>query len=181
VEARFDDRSYDSQPGLSSDGQTYLVGLDINLTELMRGEVAVGQFNRDYDSGASVEGLAASANLEWYLTRLSTLTLSASRDAQDQGGTAAAPYVSTRFGARVDHELLRNLIVSAGGEVGQREYEVIDRQDDFSSAQLEAEYLLNRRFSLRGRISHVEVDSDGVDRYRTFDVNEVSVGVRVRL
>lgn len=181
VQARFDDRTYKNQPPLSSEGRTYLAGVSINFTELMRGEIAVGQFSRDYDSGASVDGLATAANLEWYVTRLTTINLSANRDAQDQGGTAAAPYVSSRYGIRVDHELLRNLILSAGGEVGRREYEVIDRTDEFSNANLEAEYLLNRRVALRGRLSHIEVDSTGADAYRTFDVNEAMVGVSLRL
>jgi hypothetical protein len=107
--------------------------------------------------------------------------LNASRSAEDSGAFAASPYVASQYGARVDHELLRNLIVSAGGEFGARDYDVVDRQDDFRAAAVEAEYLMNRRVSLRGRFSHIDVDSNGVNRYRDFEVNEATIGLRLRL
>ena len=181
VQARVDDREYDNQPGLSSEGRTFLAGLSLDVTDLIRGEIGVGQFERDYDSGANVDGVAISGNLEWYLTRLTTLNFDASRSAEDSGGVVSSPYVASQYGARVDHELLRNLIVSAGGSFGTRDYDVLDREDDFRALTLEGEYLMNRRVSLRGRFERVDVDSNGVNRYRDFEANEFTLGVRLRL
>lgn len=181
VQARFDDRSYDSQPALSSDGESYLAGVSLNLTELMRGDIAVGQFQRDYDSGVSVDGVAVYGNVDWFVTRLTTLRFNASRTAEDNGGVAVSPYVATEYGAAVDHELLRNVIVSAGVQAGRREYEVIDREDDFRTLSLEADYLLNRRVSVYGRAENIDVESDGANRYRTFDATQLTVGVRLHL
>lgn len=182
LQAETDERDYDNSPLLSSEGQTYLVGATINLTDLMRGEVAVGQFERDYDSGATVDGTAVSANLEWYVTRLTTLSFNARRNSEDViGGNVLEPYVETRFGGRVDHELRRNLIVTAGAQVGNREYETIDRDDDFATVDFGADYLVNRRVVLRGRFRHDEVDSTGLDAYRDFEANVVTLGVSLRL
>jgi hypothetical protein len=179
-QASTDERDYDNTPALSSDGQTYLVGATLHLTDLMEGEIAVGQFQRDYDFGGSTDGLAASANLEWYITRLTTLTFTAERNSEDVvGATTALPYIESRYGARVDHELLRNLILTAGTEFGSREYDTIARDDDFMSADVGADYLVNRRFVIHGRYEHAEVESDVPTS--EFDENRFSLGLSIRL
>jgi len=169
--------------GLSSDGRTYLVGADIHLTDLMQGQIAIGQFTRDYDNGVNEEGLAADANLEWYLTRLTTLSINAHRNTEATiGATTVAPYIETRFGGRIDHELLRNVILTAGVESGKREYQDgIDRTDDYTFADVGADYLLNRRVALRARLRHAEVNSSGADAYRDFEVNSLTLGIAFRL
>lgn len=181
-EATTDERDYDNTPGLSSDGQTYLVGATFNATDLLRGEIAVGQFSRDYDFGGGTDGTAVAANVEWYITRLTTITVNAHRNAEDVvGANTALPYVESQYGARVDHELRRNIILTAGAQAGTRDYDVIDRKDDFSYVEVGADYLLNRRVAIRGRYRHNEVQSDGADRYRDYEVNELTLGVSLRL
>jgi hypothetical protein len=182
LQATTDERDYDNTPALSSEGQTYLTGITINLTDLMRGQLAVGHFERDYNSGVTTDGLAVAADVEWYITRLTTLSFSASRNSEDVvGATTATPYVESQYGARVDHELLRNLTATAGVRFGQREYEGIDRDDDFVSVDLGADYLLNRRVVLRGRFVHDNVESDGVNAYRDYEENRFTLGVSFRL
>lgn len=181
VEATADDRTYNTNDALSSDGRSYLAGVTLNFSELMRGEIGVGYFNRDYNGGESLDGVALSGNLEWYVTRLTTLTFDANRSGQDRGGIGNAPFVESRYGARVDHELLRNLILSGSVDWGQREYEVIDRQDEFNTVAIEASYLLDRRMSLFARADRIEVDSSGADRYRSFDASSATVGIRLKL
>lgn len=184
LQATGDERDYDNTPGLNSEGATYLIGAALNLTDLMQGEVAVGHFERDYDSPllGSTDGLAISADLEWYITRLTTITFDAHRNAEDVvGASTIFPYVETQWGARVDHELLRNVILSAAAEFGRREYDVVDRDDDYFRATLGADYLLNRRVAITARYDFDQVESDGVDRYRDYEENRFSVGVSFRL
>lgn len=180
-EVRLDERTYDNQPGLSSDGQTYLAGVNVNLTDLMVGELTVGQFTREYDSGAEVEGTAIAASLEWYITRLTTLGLEARRNAEDSGATVALPYVESQYAVRVDHELRRNVLLMGQVQFGQREYDSIDRNDDFINVEVGADYLLNRRVVLRGRYAYLETESTGADRYRDFEVNLLTLGLSLRL
>lgn len=182
LQAEADERDYENLNSLSSDGEVYLAGVSINFTDLMRGEIAVGQFERDYNSGVNVDGAAISGNLEWYITRLTTLSFDAHRASEDViGGTELSPYVETRYGARVDHELRRNIILTAGARAGTRDYESIDRQDDFMYFDAGADFLINRRVALFGRVAHEEVESDGIDRYRDFEVNTATLGVSFRL
>lgn len=182
VEASADERDYENFAALNSEGRTFLVGATINLTDLMEGEVSVGQFERDYDAGFSTDGLAVAAQVEWYVTRLTTLTFNVNRDAEDViGGAFGLPYVSTQYGARVDHELMRNVILTGGVRAGQREYDIIDREDEFVSADVGADYILNRRVALRARYQHDEVDSSGAASYRDYEVNTLSLGLSLRL
>lgn len=182
LQAVADERDYDNQPAVNSEGRTLLAGVSVNFTDLMRGEMNVGQFERDYDSGNSVSGLAVAANLEWYPTGLTTVTFNARRNAEDVvGATASQPFTESEFGVRVDHELLRNLILTAGAQAGRREYDSIDREDEVVNAEVGADYIINRRIALRGRYTFDDVQSTGADRYRDFEANAFTLGVSFRL
>lgn len=181
VQAIADERDYDSLPGLNSEGREFLGGVTIDFTDLMRGEITAGTFDRDYDSGASINGTAIAANLEWYITGLTTLTFNARQDAEDVGGTVAQPYTEREFGARVDHELQRNVILMGAIGNGQRDYEAIAREDDFMRAEAGVDYLMNRRVAIRGRYIYDDVESSGANRYRDFEVNQFTVELSLRL
>jgi hypothetical protein len=180
-----DERDYDvtQVPSIDSEGQTILAGVRVDLTNLIRGEVTAGQFSRDYDTG-TVDGVAVDANLEWFVTGLTTVSVSASRDVEEGSATISDPYVNTRLGAGIDHELLRNLILS--GDIGsvRREYEApIDREDETMYGSFEARYLMNRRVALRAGFVHEENETSGTNAptNRNFDVNRFFAGLILRL
>lgn len=174
-----DERDYKNSPNFDSEGQTYLVGAALS-GDLFRGEVLVGQFDRDYVT-MSADGVAVSAQLEWYVTQLTTVTLRGRHDADDQiSADFGSPYVTEEFGVRVDHELRRNIIVGGEVNMGNRDY-AIDREDEYTNAEVGVDYLLNRRIALRARYEYDESESDGLDAGRDFDASTVSFGVSVRL
>lgn len=183
LRAQTDERDYDNTPALNSEGQSILAGITLN-TDLMRGELAVGQFERDYDdpSVGTFDGLAIAGALEWYVTQLTTLTFTARQDADDQiSATAGLPFISTQYGARVDHELRRNIILTAGARFGERDYDAVDRNDEFRSYEVGADYLLNRRVALRARYNYDESESDGTLAGRDYEANRLSLGLSLRL
>jgi hypothetical protein len=183
VAATSDERDYENTPALDSDGTSIMAGVAVN-TDLMRGEVTVGQFERDYTAADTFDGLAVAGNLEWYVTQLTTLTFTARRDADDQVGVSSGlPFVTEEFGARVDHELRRNIILMAAANVGEREYatDIIDRTDDIRGYEVGLDYMLNRRVAVEARYEYDEVESNGVDEGRDYDVSTVSVGLSLRL
>lgn len=182
-EATTDERDYENSASLSSEGTTLLAGVNMNFTDLLVGEITAGRFTRDYDGGASADGLAVMANLEWYPTGLTTVTFNARQNAEDVvGATTATPFTESQYGVRVDHELLRNVILTAGAQAGRREYEdPIDREDEVVSAEVGADYIVNRRIALRARYTFDDVQSSGADRYRDFEVNAFTLGVSFRL
>ncbi|MBL8548304.1 MAG: outer membrane beta-barrel protein [Hyphomonadaceae bacterium] len=179
LSAVVDERDYDNSPQFNSDGQAYMVGVSLN-TDLMRGEVQVGQFERDYAGVAGTfDGVAIAGNVEWYATQLTTVTLSARRDADDQiGAFSGEPYVTEEYGLRVDHELLRNVILTGAVRFGNRDYETIVREDEYNEWELGADYMLNRNAAVRFRYEHDEVDSPA---YRDYEVNQATLGLTLRL
>lgn len=177
--ASVDERDYDNSPQFNSDGQSYMVGVALN-SDLMRGEISVGQFERDYAGATgSFDGVAIEGNVEWYVTQLTTITLDARRDADDQiGASSGEPYITEEYGLRVDHELLRNVILTGAARFGNRDYETIAREDEYSEWELGADYLLNRNAAVRFRYQHDEVDSPA---YRDYEVNQATLGLTLRL
>ncbi|MBX3429783.1 MAG: outer membrane beta-barrel protein [Hyphomonadaceae bacterium] len=179
LSATVDERDYDNAPQFDSDGQAYMVGLSLN-TDLMRGEISVGHFERDYAGVAGTfDGVAVEGNVEWYVTQLTTVTLTARRDADDQiGAFSGEPYITEEYGLRVDHELLRNVILTGAARFGSRDYETIPRNDDYNEWELGADYMLNRNAAVRFRYEHDEVDSPA---YRDYEVNQATLGLTLRL
>lgn len=183
VEATNDNRDYSNTPGLGSNAQTYLIGATFN-GDLLRGEFALGEFTRDYKNAAlhTFSGLAVEGNVQWLVTPLDTVTFDARRDANDQvGANSGLPYVTEQYGAHIDHELLRNVILSGGFENGSRKYDSISRTDDFTTANVTADYILNRRVSLNLRYDFSTVNSSGANAYRDYDVNTVLFSVGFHL
>lgn len=178
-EATFDDRNYDNAVGLSSNGRTLLAGVAINFTDLLQGQVTVGQFKRDYDVGPDVSGTAIAAHVQWFPTQLTTVTFDASRNAGDRDATVQAPYVQSSYGVHVDHELLRNLILSAGYQAGTRDFEGFPRKDDFNTGEVGARYILNRRVALTAQYRHDSVNTNAIGQ--DYNVNSFSLGLSLRL
>ncbi len=177
-----DERDYENTPTLSSDGRTILAGVALGA-DRMRGEVLVGQFEREYNSPSvgTVDGVAGTVRLEWYLTQLTTVTFEGRRNADDQiSGTSGQPFTTTEYGARVDHELLRNVILTVGYRQGERNYDPLSRRDEYTEYQVGADYQLNRRVAIRGRFTYDEIDYSGVsidDR----DVSAFTIDLTLRL
>jgi hypothetical protein len=88
------------------------------------------------------------------------------------------PYVTEEYGVRVDHELLRNVILTGAARFGNRDYETIAREDDYNEWELGADYMLNRNAVVRFRYEHDEVDSPA---YRDYEVNQATLGLTLRL
>lgn len=181
-----EDREYDiANATPDSEGMTYLVGAAFDISNLLRGEVSVGQFERDYTptvmapNVGKVSGTAVSGRVQWFATPLTTVTLSAGRDVQESGYDR--PYVNTAFGARADHELLRNVILTGGISTATLEFEGIDREDEVVLFDVGVRYLMNRRVSFDAAYIRNETESDGIDAFRSFDENRLRVGVRFAL
>jgi len=181
VDATVDSRDYDNSPAVSSDGQVYLAGVTLN-GDLFRGELSAGYFRREFKGLPSFDGLAVAGNLNWFATELTTITINARRDANAEIGlTSGFPYVTTEVGVRADHELLRNVILHAEYRRGKREYDTIDRNDNYSQIGVGADYVLNRHAAIRLRFDHFEDDSSGAAAYHDYNVNTGTVGLSLRL
>jgi hypothetical protein len=166
----------------NSHGYQVLAGANFELTNLVRGEVGLGYLQQNYKSSAfdDVSGLGARGQLEWFPSQLATVTLTGSRTVEDAEIVGASSYISTNFGAQLDYELRRNLILSATGAYGHDDYKGLDRTDKRYSAGLSATYYFRRGVGFTLAYNHTKQDSSGLDSsvlISNFDIDRVGLTV----
>jgi hypothetical protein len=143
------------------------LGLDFEVSRLLHGEAYVGYSEQDYDSVAlnDTDAFTFGVDLQWYATMLTTVTLNASRDIRDAvdassmaGG--ASGFISDKFGVRVDHELMRNVVLFGKVGFGQDEYQQSLREDDIFHGGLGAIFLVNNNLHLTASYDFIDRDSN---------------------
>lgn len=157
-------------------------GVNFELGAPFRGEIAVGNVTDDRDNPnvGNVDGLSVSGNLKWFPTELTTFTFLANRGVIDPGLATSATAIYTAYGVRVDHELLRNVLLFGNLRQETSEYEGtgIDREDDALSIAVGGAYKMNRNMHLEFQLSTRSQDSSGLSAGPDVDVNVVSAGIR---
>jgi hypothetical protein len=169
--------------GRTSSGYELTVGSNFDLTHLMRGEIYVGYLEQDYDNNSvfkNVSGLALRGKVEYFPTQLTTVTLSGSRSVQDSGIIDVGGFLANTAALQVDHELMRNLILTALVSYTEDDYQNYSRTDKIDSEQVSAAYLLNRAISLNLTYAHLNQDSSGANAGPKYDINRVIGSVAYR-
>ncbi len=167
----------------NSTGSSYMVGVNTDIGNLVRGEIAVGYLQQNYDDGrlASPSGLAFDGKIEYFASPVATVTLSAKRRVEETLTGLASSYVATNYDARIDYELRRNVLLTAGVSRGDRAFEGINRDDDLWFVDAGARYLLNRRVELGAAWRFEKQDSSGAIPAQDYDVNRFVVSAALRL
>lgn len=183
-QATGNERSYDiastaALPNRDSSGAEYLVGASFELGALVRGEIAAGYIEQDFDEAAYADsdGYSARAQLEWFPSELTTVTAYGGRSVEDSATPGVGGLLSSSLGVGIDHELLRNLILNAKLTWGRDEYEGIDREDTRLGASLGGTYLINRNLGINATVSTLDSDSEGARRDIDFNVNKLAVSL----
>ncbi len=152
AEGKLNKRSYDMSAPVdrNSNGYEAVIGSEFKLSRLAQGEVYVGYQRQTYDASyySATSGLAYGAKVNWFVTPLTTVRLSAASTIEESIDPGASGYMSQKVGIGLDHELLRNLILSGDVSYENDDFGNISRQDDVTSALFGATYLLNNFFAV---------------------------------
>lgn len=182
TDTRYDRPLFVNVANRDSDEKTFLGGATFDLSALIRGAVGVGYTSRDYDAPIykDVSGLAVEAKVEYFFSPLTTIGLTARRSVQDSYFFNSSGYFATAGAVRVDHELLRNLLLNA-----QAAYEVDDFVQNAGSIKIfrvsgGARYLLNREFGFGFLIGHDNRSGSGAVRVNTFNETRALFSVIVQ-
>lgn len=176
LRGRIDDHDFDAlvdDDGFNRDSSGTGIdgGFEFRMTHVLVGEIFAGYTLRSFDQPTfdDANELAFGAGLKWFPSMLTTVRFDAARTVEDTSITAASSFVSTRGSVGLDHELLRNFILS--GRVGfeNAEYLGIGRDDDILSGSLSGRYLINNSF-------HLDAGWQYVDRSSTALPFEYSTG-----
>lgn len=186
AEASINARNYRNRPALEpirdSSGYRIEGGASFMLTPLIRGRLSAGYFSQDFESPLfpTASGLAIRGRLDYAVTPLLTLGLSASRGLEESSNIETGTYVATRIGAQADYELLRNLIVSGAISYERDRFEGIDRRYTIKRATLGLRYRLSPRLRLDADYEARDQDSFGTAPGRDFLRHQVTFGITIQ-
>ena len=166
VRGQLEQRDYDGrdQFGLDRDSEGFRVaaGVEFDLTRLVRGEVTLGYFERDFEDPQfeDASGLGVDVGVEWFPTELTTVTLTGSRDVEDSPFVNAGGVVREEAVVQIDHELRRDVSLYAYGGLGQDRFDDLDRNFDRVRAGVGARYYLNDHLALGASYDYIEQEID---------------------
>lgn len=171
-------RDYDLEPPQASldrdsDGYTVDVGADFDIGGVARGLFSVGYTNQTYTDAAldDVSGLSVEGQVEWFPTQLTTVTFKAGRSVEESPLGDSGGFFRTAGGARVDHELRRNIVLSGGFDVVEDDYLDLSRVDERLTVDIGANYILNRWLGVRLSWRSIDQKRGGGAIARDYQVN----------
>lgn len=177
-------RDYDraaslADPARTSAGLETLVGAGFEIGALVRGEIAVGYIRQDFEDHAYADTarVGGRAQLEYFPSPLTTVTLGVGRTVEDAATPGAGGFVSTSGSLAVDHELLRHVILNARLTYASDRYEGVNRRDTRSAASLGATYLVNGNLGVSALVSSQKLSSDALNHARDFRVNRLAISL----
>jgi hypothetical protein len=186
VRAEGDIRRYDNgadSDGINRDSQGYDVvgGASFDLTGLLFGEAFAGVRQRFFEDSQfeTATSPVVGATLTWIPTGLTTVALKVDNAFIESTDINSSGYNSTGIGVTVDHELLRNLILSAGAGFRYDDFEGISREDKFFTGSAGASYLMNRWLSLGARYTYSNRNSN--EAGNDYDRNLISLLLTAKL
>ena len=144
------------------DSDTYEAeaGAAFDLTNLLTGEIFVGYQSRKYDErefGTS-SGPAYGLSLDYAFTQLTSFSAGVSTVFEEGYSTNPTPRERTTAQLGVDHELLRNLILSARAVYQMDDYEESTPGGGFLLTAGGRTYTVNRNLYLRGTYTYSSRD-----------------------
>ncbi|MEN6542650.1 outer membrane beta-barrel protein [Parvibaculum sp.] len=183
AEGKLNKRSYDVSVPVdrNSNGYEAVIGSEFKLSRLAQGEIYAGYQRQTYDAAyySATSGLAYGAKVNWFVTPLTTVRLSAASMIEESIDPAASGYLSQKVGVGIDHELLRNLILSGDVSYENDDFGDTSRQDDVTSVLFGASYLLNNFFAVG--INYGIVDRNSNVSGADYQQNQVGFTLRGQL
>ncbi len=159
----------------SAYGYEVLAGVAAEINPLLRWRLLGGYGVRDYDTaqlGTPGNGLIE-AELQWLPTQLTTFTASARR-AYSEGiyGEGGGGRIDTVFGARLEYEVLRNLVFTIGGEYRASDFFGEDRHDRVTTGRISADYYYTKNWLFSLAYEHLDqrsnIQEDNIVRNRVW-------------
>lgn len=148
-----DDAGFDRE----SRGWRATMGMNFELSQLLEGEIWGGYLTRSYDDVRfpKVERAVFGSALTWHPTALTKVKVNVDRNVLETVFPGYRGYVSTTASLGVEHEMLRNLKLTAEARYGQDTYlraraaVIGTRTDDNYALNLGTKYMVNRNLYTR--------------------------------
>lgn len=181
VEVTYSHQDYDTLQGgvdRDSDGTGAFVGVDLDLTGILAAEAFIGYFRTTFDDPSldAVAGIGGGAALTWLATDLTSVEVALARGEQQTTRASASSRIRTTAELRLEHELLRNVLLEGELLYIQDDFQGISRVDDIWGVLVGANYLLNRYAAVSLSYRYLGRDSDV--ETADFDKNVILLSTR---
>lgn len=167
---------------IDRDAQGYeaLAGIEMELTTLLKAEIKGGWQTQDFkqDGLADIDAAIWSAELQWLITPMLTLTFNARRSVYATTYGESSGRLDTQFGGRADYEMWRNLILTAGFEYRDSDFVGSDRLDSIYVGHIGAEYAYTKNIFLTVDYEH-QLRQSTVSDYDV-EKDKISIGGKIR-
>jgi len=180
IQARYNWRDYDRRdPNRNerrdSDGYRLGVGTGFDLGGVTSGEVFAGYMKQDYDNFSNISGMWYGMNLLWNVTQMTSVEAGVRKSVKETTARDASGIDAIDTNLRVDHELLRNLLVGAFFDYTYDDYKGRDISDKYYVFGPRVTYLWNRNLSAEAGYTRRIKDSNVSAREYTENRFKVSV------
>ena len=169
----------------SSNGIDALAGVEVDFNRLIVGEASIGYGWRTYenDDFDDTDGLAANLGITWTPTQLTTVDFFGSSAIDESTvvfeGDQASGELNQVIGVRVDHDLRRNIVLSASTSYERGDFQETSRTDHTFRAGGGISYLINRNLSVDATYNFSNRDSDDNDSEYTRNIFRIGLVARL--
>lgn len=153
VKASYDNRTFDlftDRTGVHRDSVGYRLdgGIDLALTNLVKGEVYAGLLDQHYAQNVpnplrSISGLDFGGSLDWFAREDLTVHLKASHTIQDVVLSNISAASNDNVNLSADYEAAHNIIIQGYGGYTNSHFGGTTRVDQYPSAGIKGKYLMN--------------------------------------
>lgn len=178
---QYDDRRDDAGLQRSNDGYRMEGGISLDISNVIKGDFTMGYFEQSYDDPTlkSPSGLGFRARFNWTPSRMTVVVPSLEREVDETIVSKVSSLVRTSGGLLVRHELQRNVILTASGNVRREKYEGADGRAWVYEARARGTYAFTPQFYVGGEVGYRDRDSNRVsDSYQQWTLM-ARVGARI--
>lgn len=184
LSSRYEWRAYDQsdvqgEPQRDSEGYRIALGTGFDLGGVTTGEIFAGYMQQDYDTLEDVSGPWFGLNLLWNVTQLTSVQAYAQSSVKESTLDNSSGINAIDANIRIDHELLRNLLVGGFFSYTRDDYQSVDITDTYTSLGPRVTYLINRNFNADFSYAYKVKDSNETDREFTENVFLLSITAKL--
>ena len=150
---------------VSADTAQALVGVRVELNELLDLEVGAGAFERRFDGiRGPLDGVLVRGALEWQPTRLSRVRAELTRSDEPTAVPGALGKIRNELAFEIAHDFSRSVALFAGARSVLDEFDTGVSDATLWSAEAGASWSLGRRSTLRFSYGYGSRSADSLDR-----------------
>ena len=158
-------------------GTVVLLGTDFSAGKRVRGDIGLGYQRYTYDepSFESIEDIAVSGQVDWFVNDHTLLVATANRGVIDPGVIETNAAIESGAGLHLEHKLTPRFSINSEARVSQFDFENIDRTDDRIDFKIGGSWKLNPNLWIEGGYELADQSSD----FQEFSDNRVLLKMRV--